>query len=156
MQETWVRFLGWEDSLEEGMATHSSTPAWRVPWTEEPGGLQSTGSQRVGHDRATKQQTVIDLTQINESFGSLVTFKMVLFIYWLCSGSSLLHGLFSSCSGFSSPWLPLLQSTGSRVEAHRLSCSVACGIFLGQRSNLCLLHWQADSLPLSHQGSPGL
>ena len=50
MRETWVRSLGWEDPLEEGMATHSSLLAWRIPWTEEPGGLQSTGSQRVGHD----------------------------------------------------------------------------------------------------------
>ena len=50
MQETWVQSLGWEDALEEGMATHSSVLAWRIPWTEEPGGLQSTGSQRVGHD----------------------------------------------------------------------------------------------------------
>ena len=41
--------LGWEDPLEEGVATHSSTVAWRIPWTEEPGGLQSTGSQRFGH-----------------------------------------------------------------------------------------------------------
>ena len=41
---------GWEGPLEEGMATHSSILAWRIPWTEEPGGLQSTGSQRVGHD----------------------------------------------------------------------------------------------------------
>ena len=47
MQETWVRSLGWEDSLEEGMATHSSILAWRVPWAEEPGGLQSMGLQRV-------------------------------------------------------------------------------------------------------------
>ena len=45
MQETWVRSLGWEDPLEEGMATHSSTLAWRIPRTEEPGGLQSTGSE---------------------------------------------------------------------------------------------------------------
>ena len=45
MQKTWVRPLGWEDSLEEGMATHSSILAWRIPWTEEPGGLQSMGSQ---------------------------------------------------------------------------------------------------------------
>ena len=45
MQETRVRSLGWEDSLEEGMATHSSILAWRILWTEEPGGLQSTGSQ---------------------------------------------------------------------------------------------------------------
>ena len=50
MQETWVQSLGWEDPLEKGMATHSSILAWRIPWTEEPGGLQSMGSQRVGHD----------------------------------------------------------------------------------------------------------
>ena len=50
MEETRVQSLGWEDTLEEGMATHSSIPAWRIPWTEEPGGLQSTGSQRVGQD----------------------------------------------------------------------------------------------------------
>ena len=50
MRETWVRSLGWEDSLEEGVATHSSVLIWRIPWTEELGGLQSMGSQRVGHD----------------------------------------------------------------------------------------------------------
>ena len=50
MQETWVRSLGQEDPLEKEMATHSSILAWRIPWTEEPGGLQSTGLQRVGHD----------------------------------------------------------------------------------------------------------
>ena len=46
----WVRSLGWEDPLEKGMATHSSILAWRIPWTEEPGGLQSMGSHRVGHN----------------------------------------------------------------------------------------------------------
>ena len=50
MQETQVRSLGWEDPLEKELATHSSTLAWRIPWTEGPGGLQSTGSQRVRHD----------------------------------------------------------------------------------------------------------
>ena len=50
MQETQVRSLGQEDSLEKEMATHSSILAWRIPWTEQPGGLQSMGSQRVGHD----------------------------------------------------------------------------------------------------------
>ena len=45
--------MGWEDALEEGMATHSSILAWRIPWTEEPGRLQSMGLQRVGHDRVT-------------------------------------------------------------------------------------------------------
>ena len=56
MREIWVQSLGWEDPLEEGMATHSSFLAWRIPWTEEPGGLQSLGLQRVGHNLATKQQ----------------------------------------------------------------------------------------------------
>ena len=49
MQEMWVQSLGWEDPLEKEMATHSSILAWIIPWTEEPGRLQSTGSQRVGH-----------------------------------------------------------------------------------------------------------
>ena len=54
MQETWVWSLGWKDPLEEGMAPHISVLAWRIPWTEEPGGLETRGSQRVGHGWATK------------------------------------------------------------------------------------------------------
>ena len=50
MWETGVRSLGWEDPLEKGMATHSSILAWRIPWTEERGGLQSMGSQTIRHD----------------------------------------------------------------------------------------------------------
>ena len=50
MQETWVLSLGREDPLEKEMATHSSVLAWSIPWMEEPGGLQSMGSQRVGHN----------------------------------------------------------------------------------------------------------
>ena len=50
IQEIWVQFLGWEDPLEEEMATHSSILAWQIPWTEEPGQLKSMGSQRVGRD----------------------------------------------------------------------------------------------------------
>ena len=53
MQETWIWSLGWDDPLEKGMAIHSSILTWRIPWTEEPGGLQSVGSQRVGHDWET-------------------------------------------------------------------------------------------------------
>ena len=48
VQETWVPSLGWEDLLEQGMTTHASILAWRIPWTENPGGLQSMGLQRVG------------------------------------------------------------------------------------------------------------
>ena len=50
MWETWFQSLGWEDLLEKETATHSSILAWKIPWTEEPGRLQSMGSQRVGHD----------------------------------------------------------------------------------------------------------
>ena len=53
-QEMWVQSLGREYPLEEGMGTYSSIPAWKISWTEEPGGLQSTGSQRVRHDWVTK------------------------------------------------------------------------------------------------------
>ena len=56
MQEIWVPSLGGEDPLEKEMATHSSILAWKMPWTEEPGRLQSMGSQRVGHDLGTRQQ----------------------------------------------------------------------------------------------------
>ena len=50
MQKSWIRILGQEDTLEKGLATHSSILAWRIPWTEEPDGLQSMGLQRVGHN----------------------------------------------------------------------------------------------------------
>ena len=66
VQETLVWFLGWEDALEKEMATHSSILAWRIPWTEEPGGLQSMGSKRVGHDWVTNT-----LTQYHLSFRTL-------------------------------------------------------------------------------------
>ena len=58
MQETWIWSLGQEDTLEKEMATHSSILAWEIPWTEEPGRLQSIGSQRVGHNLVTKQQQI--------------------------------------------------------------------------------------------------
>ena len=70
-QETWVRFLDWEDLLEKGMATHSSILAWRIPWTEEPGGLQSMSCQRVRHNWATK----------HESRGSMWKMVAVITIY---------------------------------------------------------------------------
>ena len=55
IQETWVRSLCWEEPLEKEMAPHSSIVAWKIPWTQKAGGLQSMESQRVGHDLATKQ-----------------------------------------------------------------------------------------------------
>ena len=67
MRETWVWSLGWED-LEKEMATHSSTLAWKTPWTEEPGRLQTMGSQRVGHDWVTSlsQYVVYDMNNIHD------------------------------------------------------------------------------------------
>ena len=61
IQETWVRFLGWEDPLEKEMAIHSIL-AWKIPWTEEPGGLQFMGSQRVEHDLASKPPPYTDIS----------------------------------------------------------------------------------------------
>ena len=63
-KETWVRSLGQEDSLEMEMATHSSILVWKIPWTEEPDGLQSMGLQRVGHDWATNTNTTQTNLQI--------------------------------------------------------------------------------------------
>ena len=61
MQETWIWSPGWVNPLEKGMAIHSSILAWRIPWTEKPGGLQSTGSQRVRHDWATNTTAVASI-----------------------------------------------------------------------------------------------
>ena len=66
MQKTWVQSLGWKDPLEKEMATHFSILAWRISWTEEPGELQSMGSQGVEHDRATKTFT-LSLVWMDES-----------------------------------------------------------------------------------------
>ena len=61
MQEMWARFLAREGPLEKEMATRFNSLAWEIPWTDEPGGIQYLGSQRVGHDLATKQQQTIVL-----------------------------------------------------------------------------------------------
>ena len=59
VEETWVWFLGWENPMEERMFTHSSIPAWRIPWTEEPGRLQSMVSQRVGQTKVTEHMCTV-------------------------------------------------------------------------------------------------
>ena len=67
MPGMWIQSLDWEDFLEKEMATLSSILAWEIPWTEEPGELQSMGSQRVRHDLATKQQQHIALDPIHKT-----------------------------------------------------------------------------------------
>ena len=71
MQETWVKPLGWEDPLEKDTATHSSILVWGIPWTEEPGGLQSAGSERVKHDWATNTH-ILTFLSLSPSFSSSV------------------------------------------------------------------------------------
>ena len=74
MQKMWVWYLGQKDPLEEEMATHSSTLAWRIPWTEEPGGLQFLGLQRIGHHLVTQQQQLLVHVGDHEVKGVKTTF----------------------------------------------------------------------------------
>ena len=83
VQETWLRSLGWEDPLERGMATHSSILAWRIPWTEKPGGLQSMGSQRVGHGWATNTHSHTHINSIYVSI-PISQFHIYVLIYDIC------------------------------------------------------------------------
>ena len=64
MRETWVRSLGQEDPLEKAMATHASTLAWRIPWTEDPGRLWSMGSHGVGHDSVTSLSLSVSINEV--------------------------------------------------------------------------------------------
>ena len=79
MQETRVQSLGWEDPLEKEMAIHSSTIAWKIPWTEDPGRLQSMGSQRVRHDWATSRSCSLEYQKSKR-----VPEKHLFLLYWLC------------------------------------------------------------------------
>ena len=72
MQETHVQSLGWEEPLEKGMATHSNILAWRIPWTEEPGGLQSMQLQRVKHNWVTNMLTLVTLFNLIPTLKTLV------------------------------------------------------------------------------------
>ena len=84
MWETWVRSLGWEDPLEKGMATHSTSLAWTIPWTEEPGGLQCMGLHRVGQATFTYMAKAWALVQPWEQWGSddSVVWPQWLFQFW--------------------------------------------------------------------------
>ena len=88
MRETRVRSLGWEDPLEKAMATHSSTPAWKIPWTEEPGRLQSMGPQRVWHNWAI-------YIKLHPHYGGL---SPLLKVYWFERESHLKNTFTSNIS----------------------------------------------------------
>ena len=89
MQETWVQFLSWENSLEKEMATRSSILAWEIPWTEEPGRLQFMGSQRVGHDRATSLLSLLNWVSLKDG-----TFIHFVIPPWLPKTCFLFHDTF--------------------------------------------------------------
>ena len=99
MQETRVRSLGREDPLEKEMATHSSTLAWKIPWMEEPGRLQSVGSQRVGHDWATSPYLTSEKIRHNwATFTSLQTANSVCLVEGSSSKLLLIHLSGGACS----------------------------------------------------------
>ena len=79
MQETWAQTLGWEDPLEKEMANHSSILAWKISWPLEPGGLQSMGSQRVGHDWVTNTLLILNIytSLLSLGFGRIPCIKQI-------------------------------------------------------------------------------
>ena len=83
MWETWVRSLGWEDPLEKGMATHSTSLAWTIPWTEEPGGLQCMGLHRVGQATFTSQP--LPVTLLSLQIGPSAAGKQAQGSHWFCT-----------------------------------------------------------------------
>ena len=130
--ETRIWFLDQEDSLEKGMATHSSILAWRTPWSEDPGRLQSMRSQRVGHDWAT---------ELKWTKGVCVCLSCS-----VVSDSLWPQGLKPARLLWT--WNSLGKKT--RVGSH----SLLQGIFLTQGLNLSLLHCRQILYDLNHQGSP--
>ena len=133
MQETWVRSLGWEDSLERGTATHSNILAWRIPWTKEPGMLQSMGSQRVGHNLGTKQNTKTRQALLNRCPGK---FK---FCFLELSGIFFLVFLIHS-------WLTLqMQNT----QIWRVDCVCVCVYVCVWW--FCEIHWTSPGSPSLYQ-----
>ena len=125
------------------MATQSTILARRIPWTEEPGGLQFMGSQKSSDTTQPQELMFIAVPGPLTVVASLAVERSL-------QGTQALQLQHTG----SEVAAPRLQSPGSIVVAHGLSCSTACGIFPDQRLKSCLLHWQMDSLPLSHQGSP--
>ena len=107
MRETWVRSLGREDPLEKEMATYSSILAWRIPWTEEPGGLQSTGLPRVGHNWATSL-TYSNLQPAHPN-------PPLLFYYFHSTDKSIiLHNLLNSSFFCIAPSLSIWENVSSK------------------------------------------
>ena len=146
MQESWVWSLGWGDSLEKGMAIHSSIFAWRIPWTGEPGGLLSLGSHRVGHDWSDLASLAIR-KNLRIKWGMKET-TSVLDLGGFCVWAQLhptLDGSMdcsppdpSACGIFQARMLEWGAISYSRGSSHPWTQSCCL---------LHLLHWQVGSLP---------
>ena len=163
MQETWVRSLGREDPLEKEMATHSSIFAWRIPWTEEPGGLQSMESQTVRNNWVTEHACThawFGGSGVKE--GGTWDFTYMKMMLWLPY-----HWMECVISRFSHVWLCCSMDCslpGSSVRGifqagilEWVAISSTRGIFPTQGLIPCLLfllHWEAGSLPLAPPGKP--
>ena len=95
MLETWVRSLDQKDALEKGMVNHFSILAWKIPWTEEPGGLQSRGSQRVGHDWATNTFALVWIK--NPSISIIFIWWNHILTYWVKQNTLLNYFIYFFC-----------------------------------------------------------
>ena len=140
MRETWVRSLGRKDPLEKEMAAHSSALAWRTPWTEEPGGLQSTGSQRAGRDRMAKLFSLHTQTHV----AGLFMFSMCkMILASKCPSCCHCMGLVSNVGGF-----PHLEDCNARLLEYvcvQMLWQVLChclNFHQVNKSNLSPLHKQ--------------
>ena len=140
IQETWVQSLVWEDPLEEGMATHSSILVWRIPWTEEPGGLQSLGLHRVRHDWMTNSHTclrhclrvlcalILNLTswnkcgRYNPHFGNWSTARLS----HVCKVTQLMSGGDRTCHQWGG-WLQALPRSKGECGEMQNSCHLCLG-----------------------------
>ena len=123
MRETWDQSQGWKDPLEKEMATHSSTLAWKIPWMEEPGRLQSMGSQRVGHDWATSLHFIYPLRFIMEC--------------WLASPTLWSNGSNNfqfSLGGFMASHRQVFSFYNSHCKPKTPSQVVASGLWVGSES----------------------
>ena len=137
MQETQVRFLGQEDPLEKGMAPHSNILAWRISWTEEPGGLQSMGWQRVKHNRATNTFTFIHKTFKKNDYKDFLSYMYSTQILSHFTALELLH------------WAPFLNAfQNCIVSCHYSPCTwnsihsaVKKLLFIQRMTVISLLSW---------------
>ena len=143
------------------MATHSST-AWKIPWTEEPGGLQSMKSQeldttqQLNHHHTLRYLSIIIFAVLGLHCCAGFSLVAVSKGYPLVAVCGLLVAVTSLVAEhrFEARGLQWLQHMGLVIVAHGFSYSTARGLFLDRGLNPCPLHWQTDSHPLCHQGSP--